>query len=195
MRIIPVIDLLGGVVVRGIAGRRSEYRPIQSQLCASSEPDAIARALVENFGQPELYVADLDAIAGREPAWQAYEQIAAAGARLLIDAGVADRSRRRPAGPIPRGRPNAGQRDRGAGKCAIARGGRHNRGRSRTERTVFSLDMKHGRPLTSSPAWQGLSPLEIADQAVAAGVGRLIVLDLADVGTSGGVGTLELCRH
>ena len=31
MKILPVIDLKGGVVVRGVAGRRDEYRPIVSQ--------------------------------------------------------------------------------------------------------------------------------------------------------------------
>ena len=32
MEVIPVIDLLGGQVVRGVAGRRDEYRPIVSQI-------------------------------------------------------------------------------------------------------------------------------------------------------------------
>ena len=62
MQIIPVIDLLGGQVVRGIGGRRSEYRPIESQLVAGSDPGAIATAFVEHFGATTCYVADLDAI-------------------------------------------------------------------------------------------------------------------------------------
>ena len=77
MRVIAVLDIMGGVVVRGIAGRRSEYRPIRSSLCSSSEPAAVARAIVERFGLQEFYIADLDAIAGGEPAWGVYEQIAA----------------------------------------------------------------------------------------------------------------------
>ena len=38
MQVLPVIDLLQGVVVRGVAGRRETYRPIESQICASPAP-------------------------------------------------------------------------------------------------------------------------------------------------------------
>ncbi len=69
MRVIPVLDIMGGVVVRGVAGRRSEYRPIESSLCSSCDPPVVARAIVERFGLAEFYIADLDAISGAEPAW------------------------------------------------------------------------------------------------------------------------------
>ncbi|MFM8221178.1 MAG: nickel transporter, partial [Planctomycetaceae bacterium] len=45
MQVIPVLDLLGGVVVRGVAGQRDSYRPIVSQLVDGAEPLAVARAL------------------------------------------------------------------------------------------------------------------------------------------------------
>src|SRR4051812_37040878 len=90
MRIVGVIDLMGGVVVRGVAGRREEYRPVESLLCASAEPPAVARAFVERLGLRDLYLADLDAIAGAEPAWAAYGALAGLGARLWVDAGVRD---------------------------------------------------------------------------------------------------------
>lgn len=64
MRIIPVIDVMGGVVVRAIAGRRSDYRPIETRLTRSTEPMAVAEALLQLTGAKELYVADLDAIIG-----------------------------------------------------------------------------------------------------------------------------------
>ena len=35
MRIIPVLDLMNGVAVRAVGGRRSEYRPLVSRLCAT----------------------------------------------------------------------------------------------------------------------------------------------------------------
>ena len=82
------MDLRGGQVVRGIAGRREEYRPIVSQLCADAWPASVARALVEQFGFAEVYVADLDAIAGRDPDWNSYRAIAACGLRLWVDAGL-----------------------------------------------------------------------------------------------------------
>ena len=64
MRIVPVIDLMGGCVVHARGGRRERYRPIRSALTASSEPTAVVEALLELHPFDTLYVADLDAIAG-----------------------------------------------------------------------------------------------------------------------------------
>jgi uncharacterized protein related to proFAR isomerase len=61
-RVIPVIDILHGQVVHGIAGNRSSYQPIQSRLTASTHPLDVAKAFHEVFGFTKLYVADLDAI-------------------------------------------------------------------------------------------------------------------------------------
>jgi phosphoribosylformimino-5-aminoimidazole carboxamide ribotide isomerase len=61
------------------------------------------------------------------------------------------------------------------------------------ERIIFSLDMKANVPLGDSSRWGGDS-LHCAERAVAAGVRRMIVLDLARVGEGGGPGTEELCR-
>ncbi|SPB19014.1 hypothetical protein NOV72_06215 [Caballeronia novacaledonica] len=65
MQVIPVLDLLDGHAVRAVRGERSRYRPIQSSLCATSDPVAIARALVAATGARTLYVADLGAILQR----------------------------------------------------------------------------------------------------------------------------------
>ena len=64
MQVIPVLDLLDGHAVRAVRGERSRYRPIQSSLCATSDPVAIARALVAATGARTLYVADLGATIG-----------------------------------------------------------------------------------------------------------------------------------
>jgi len=63
------------------------------------------------------------------------------------------------------------------------------------KRLIFSLDMKHGVPLTSAPAWQNLSPIEIAKLSLRLGARRFILLDLARVGMGEGVGTEPLCRE
>ena len=49
MRIIPVLDLMQGQIVRGIAGQRESYRPIKSSLVAGSDHEAIAGALAHVF--------------------------------------------------------------------------------------------------------------------------------------------------
>ena len=60
---------------------------------------------------------------------------------------------------------------------------------------AFSLDLRDGRLLVpTEAAWGTSEPLEIASTAIAAGVSRLIVLDLARVGTDQGPGTLPLLK-
>ena len=41
MQIIPVLDLKGGLVVRGIAGRRELYKPVVSALCSTADPAGV----------------------------------------------------------------------------------------------------------------------------------------------------------
>jgi phosphoribosylformimino-5-aminoimidazole carboxamide ribotide isomerase len=62
MQVIPVLDLLDGQAVRAMRGERARYRPIESPLCATSEPLAVARALLAATGTRTLYIADLGAI-------------------------------------------------------------------------------------------------------------------------------------
>jgi phosphoribosylformimino-5-aminoimidazole carboxamide ribotide isomerase len=65
MQVIPVLDLLDGHAVRAVRGERARYRPIQSSLCATSEPLAVAEALLAVTGARTLYIADLAAILAR----------------------------------------------------------------------------------------------------------------------------------
>ena len=193
MQIIPVIDLMGGVVVRGVAGRRHEYRPIESRLCGSATPAAIGAALQARFGFREAYVADLDAIAGADPAWKIYEALAACGLALRIDAGVATADRARRIAEFHAGK-----------LCSAVVVGLESLSSPLAleemlatlgpERLAFSLDLKSGAPLVAARQWQGLDALAIAGRALRLGVRRLIVLDLAQVGMSQGVGTESLCR-
>lgn len=65
MEVIPVIDIKDGCAVHAIKGKRSNYRPIKTELCPSSEPaDVIARFMgLGNFNS--VYVADLNSILGQ----------------------------------------------------------------------------------------------------------------------------------
>lgn len=65
MRIIPVIDIRNGAVVRAVAGRRADYRPLVSRLTAAVTPVETARDLMAFYPFDTLYIADLDAIEGR----------------------------------------------------------------------------------------------------------------------------------
>jgi phosphoribosylformimino-5-aminoimidazole carboxamide ribotide isomerase len=198
MQVIPVIDLLGGQVVRGIAGRREEYRPIVSQIAADARPATVARALVERFGFETVYVADLDAILHRPADTATWKEIASSGFKLWIDAGV------------------------GTTRAAVEF--RQQQSQLNFEATLiigleslvapmivydlcetfgpdslaFSLDLRQGQSLTQLH-WHkqpdlARQPIEIARMTANMGIRRLIVLDLADVGIGGGPNTLPLCR-
>ncbi len=189
IRVIPVIDLKGGEVVRGMAGRRSEYQPIRSRLCPGSDPLRIARAFRDIFGLTELYVADLDALAGSPPALPLLRSLNADGFQLLVDAGV------RSAGDVQplldsgvKGIVTAMETLPGLGalEAVLAQVG--------VERTVFSLDLKCGVLMNS---WGAATPEAIGRQVFKLGLRRLIVLDLAHVGGAQGPGAnvLALCAE
>jgi len=92
LRLIPVIDLLQGQVVRGKGGDRAAYRPIVSALCQSSEPLTVARKLCGHCASQQLYVADLDALMGGSAQHALLHSLLLAlpELELWLDAGFAD---------------------------------------------------------------------------------------------------------
>lgn len=189
MRIIPVLDLLAGRVVRGVGGRRHEYQPIASCLTPSCQPIDVARAFRDQFSFTECYLADLDAIAGAEPAWAVYRKIQALGLQLLVDAGVRTPKQAEPLAAA--GVAVVVGLETVAGPAVLA----ELAPRFGPEHVVFSLDLKDGRPLGDTGTWNGSDPWSIAQQALTTGVRRLMVLDLARVGGGAGTGTEDLCRR
>lgn len=187
MRVRPVLDLLEGVVVRGIGGQRGDYRPIVSRLTTDPSPLSVARSLADTFGFRDFYVADLDAILHARPNLRHLEELTKAGFRLAVDAGVK----------------SPGEVDRllSAGVETVILGleSLHSpesfsqiANRARISRFLFSLDLQHGKPLATEH-WPATAPA-ILDLVLAAGLNRLLVLDLADVGTAAGGSTQDLIR-
>ena len=182
LKIIPVIDILNGVAVHAVRGRRKEYQPLKSILCDSADPVAVASAF-KTCGFEELYVADLDAIMGKGENFSVLERIAEkTGLRLLVDAGISDLNQarqlfQRKVSKIIIGTetlPNLG-----SVKQAIDSFG--------SEKVIVSLDLKAGKVLSKSESLQAMSALELAGNLQGVGVGELIVLDLARVGSGEGV--------
>jgi phosphoribosylformimino-5-aminoimidazole carboxamide ribotide isomerase len=90
LKVIPVIDILNGLAVHAVRGRRQEYQPLQSSLCKSTKPLEVAKAF-KTLGFSDLYIADLDAITGSQVNFQTLNCIAdETGLRLMVDAGVAN---------------------------------------------------------------------------------------------------------
>lgn len=92
MRIIPVLDLKGGQVVRAEMGRRDRYRPIVTPLSASSDPVSVAAGLRKLHPFSAFYIADLDAIEGRAPNTEALASLREMPSplELWVDGGITD---------------------------------------------------------------------------------------------------------
>lgn len=189
MKILPVIDIKDGIVVRGVAGQRDSYRPVEGRLTAGHQVLDVAEAIRERFGLNEFYVADLDAILSDRPNRELYERLAGRGFRLSVDAGLRDVAR--------------AEDVLAAGADAVVAGLETSPGPEHLkelctvfgpERVIFSLDLQDGRPLCAAPNWAG-DALAMAEVAFRAGVRRMIVLDLSAVGVNAGVATGEVCRR
>ncbi len=91
MELIPVLDLMGGVVVHARRGERDSYRPIETPLCAGAEPTAVAAALLALAPFRTLYIADLDAIRGTGGHDAVIDELRRRfpAVRLMVDAGEA----------------------------------------------------------------------------------------------------------
>ncbi len=188
MKVLPVLDVLNGQVVRGVAGRRENYRPIVSQLTASSDPVSVARAVRDAFGLDQFYLADLDGILHQKPNFDLYRLLAADGFQLLVDAGV-----RQPFDAL-----NI-QADAGLHVVVGLETCRSPEDLARivacTSNVTFSLDLQNGIPRFSVDASDWRRELdEIVRQVVLANVSSIIVLDLSDVGMGTGGSTDTLCR-
>jgi phosphoribosylformimino-5-aminoimidazole carboxamide ribotide isomerase len=192
VRVLPVIDLLRGDVVRGVAGEREKYRPIVSQLATDARPESIGHAIVGR-GFRDCYVADLDAIAGAEPDWRTYATLMRAGLKLWIDAGC---------GTVTRAHTLATFQAEGQMLHRILVGLETLESVEElteivaeigVERLVFGLDLKQGRPLTRIAEWRDAEPLTLLRTMHGIGVRSFVILDLAAVGVNGGPATASLC--
>jgi phosphoribosylformimino-5-aminoimidazole carboxamide ribotide isomerase len=189
MQVLPVLDLLNGIVVRGVGGRRDEYRPVESRLVSKADALSVARAFRDQLGLTRLYIADLDAILHRQPNHEVYRSLSGEGFELLVDAGLRGIESAAPivsagATQLIAGLETWPGPDELAGLCQMI-------GR---ERVIFSLDLKDGGALGELHRWGTVDPCEIGCRAVQAGVSELIVLDLAQVGGNAGLSTVDLCR-
>lgn len=194
---IGVLDLLGGRAVHAERGLRARYRPVSESGGRRIGGDlvALASSYLHHLRLSELYIADLDAIQGREPDLALLGRLAALGAPLWIDAGVSS-----PAGVR---RLQVGETARiivGLETLAswpllreVAEG-------LGPEQVAFSLDLDNGTPRFSPNADRTLrdhAPEGIAERAAEFGAAAVIVLDLARVGTGLGpdLGTIERVRR
>lgn len=190
--LIPVMDLLGGQVVRGVRGDRQAYRPIVSALCGSSDPATVARILVAHCATTRLYVADLDALMGGPAQFAVLHTLLEAipGLELWLDAGFADAAAaqalmtRLGGFAAPHVVPVYGSESLRS-REALAQA--FDRADPLGARAVLSLDRRDGHPLDPAGCWQ--AP-ELWPQ-------RVIVMTLERVGSDAGpdLETLQSVRQ
>ncbi|MCA8996898.1 MAG: hypothetical protein KDA80_07930 [Planctomycetaceae bacterium] len=187
MRLIPVLDLMGGRVVRGVAGQRDKYRPNSSCIVDGDAPVDTLSSLAELFEPDAFYVADLDGIRDGRPQTELLAALIALGEPLAIDAGIRT--------------PEDAVELKAAGAAYVTIAGEtigHLDMVSEIVETigsdcaVFSLDLMNGKPIGEATC--GLSPRDILREVHDQGIRNLIVLDISSVGTNAGLTTTSLCH-
>lgn len=186
MRIIPVMDLLGGVVVHARKGMRDKYRPVKSVLSRTASPVEVARAFYREFRFKELYVADLDAILRKCIGTDEITRISeATPMELMVDAGINSLE--------------CAQRLRNAGAAKVIVATETLEDLNTLSRiidelggncVISSLDMKDRKVLCKAIELTRKAPAEIAKMLEDRGVSQLIVLELTKVGSESGADRL-----
>ena len=182
MKVIPVIDILNGIVVLAVRGRRSEYKPLQSVLSDSVDPLEVAKAF-RALGFSELYIADLDAIIDCSANFQPLSRIAGkTGLKLMVDAAVTSLER--------------AQRllESGVSKLVIGTETLQTEGFVGeavrvfgSERVVVSLDLRGETVVVKTGFEGGGEAMGLLRKFRDMGVSQVIVLDLTRVGSGEGV--------
>jgi phosphoribosylformimino-5-aminoimidazole carboxamide ribotide isomerase len=190
--ILPVLDVKAGIALHAVRGDRRHYQPVRSVLAPECGSVAIelARAYRSILGLGTLYLADLDALSGHTPQRALYRTLEEIGLELWIDAGLQTRESAERAGLIDV--PNTTVVVGLETVANLAEAGRILE-LVGPDRTVFSLDLFDGRPLSSpdqpTPGWASMELSSIIAAVLNVGYRRLLILDLARVGTSSGTGT------
>ncbi len=181
------------MAVAAIAGERDRYGLLRGTP-EGCNPLAWARRFRDQMADarltdpPTLYVADLDAIEGQPPHLELFSSLAGLDLLLWVDAGV------RTADDVPQ--------LLAAGVDTIIVGLETVSGPDAlaailddagSQRVCFGLDLKNQRPMGDPKAsWGTDDPFRLVRRAIDLGVQKVLVLDLARIGTGTGTGTESL---
>ena len=179
VRIVPVLDLKGGVVVHARHGDRTGYRPLCSPLVDGCEPVAVARALCAHARSGRLYVADLDALRGA-PIDVATIASLSEVAELWVDAGATSAEQAMALGGAGAARNVVGTESIGSPPAALAAALAHG------PPPALSVDLRDGRLISPLDELAGGPPPAAAPIAQALRACELLVIDLARVGAGAG---------
>jgi len=186
LEIVPVIDVLGGIAVHAVRGRRNEYQPLKSVFCSSTDPVDVAAAL-KALGFGKLYVADLDAITGGQPDFSLFKRIAdKTGLDLIVDAGIASLEKAEVL------KSHVSQVIIGTETLPSTSFVAEAVESFGSEKIIVSLDLMGDRLLSGFELGRLAEPMMFLRELEEQGVSQIIVLDLAKVGSGEGVNTAFL---
>ena len=189
MRIIPVLDVMNGAVVRAVGGRRAEYVAWASPLTGNTDPKDITTALLARADADTLYVADLDMLRWGVSDWDR-RFLSELPATTILDTGSL------PLGPArPRVRSVvASEIDANAPAFVREMLSKH----TCDLPPVFSVDLRDGQLLGCWQKWGARSADDVVGfvgRIVSLGFRTVILLDVATVGTSAGPSTVGLIEQ
>jgi phosphoribosylformimino-5-aminoimidazole carboxamide ribotide isomerase len=182
--VVPVIDILGGTVVRGVKGERNNYKPVSPIFCHSSDPLTVARSYKEKFDFQSIYVADLDRITGKGNNLDVICQLKKFfqdPGHVYCDPGISGSEELETVHPfidnLVIGTETL-QSLRIFEKAIITLG---------SDKVTASLDIKAGKVLSQSRELQQLEPARASRLLAETGVRKMFVIKLDAVGTGEGI--------
>ncbi len=191
MKLLPVLDLLEGRAVRAMGGIRQDYQPLRVSGCRSACPLEISRVLRDRYELDEWYVADLDGIVHRRWNLGVLQELRTSGLSLRIDWGLSD---------VEDMFLLAGQLE--GTRCIVSSEALKDCsvldalvGMLDPSQMSFSLDLVEGELKAPPGAWGGMTLEEIVGYVQERGITEVVVLDLAYVGCTRGLGTSRCCAR
>ncbi len=187
MKILPVLDLKGGMAVHARGGQRHRYEPVHGVFGDGTDPVGLAEQIRARLGLNELYVADLDAITGVGNHFETVAELSRRGFRIWLDPGVRSEDDLTAVARVcPTVLIFALESATDLATVVRLREQWHGQQPASDAASAFSIDLVHGRPLNEA-FMPGADPVELASAVCDAGFDRVILLDLAAVGRQRGV--------
>jgi phosphoribosylformimino-5-aminoimidazole carboxamide ribotide isomerase len=178
MRVIPVIDLKDGCVVRAVLGLRDLYKPIADSVYGTCKPVELATKLaLEGFGV--IYIADIDSIMFGQVNEEVFKSLRGLKVKLIADIGVTDEEKLEKAVELADYPVIATESVSSLSFLSSAL-------KSCSNRAFVSLDLRGGKVVSRAPEISGKSPREACELLGILGVPRVILIDFDRIGSYSG---------